>query len=887
MPEQAILDLPLVEFDQFGGRPEAVVAHCTGVYGLSGLPPHTDVAFHLAASLYRYHDSEPLFHIAALCAFFLRAQSQALAAERRVRALATATIDQQSEARDELELWQARALQLATLLLAVAGRHAAQSRRNRVLAQDRIARNLAEMSKPGFADELEGLLGPLCHNEFGHIDFEGAPPEVFARLDAEKQVLLKSGNGHARPSGRMSALADAAVSEASSSLRGLGALKAELEEMRNELREAAAQLGKAARERRELEDLLRESEQLANERALALEEARGALELSVADARERLARFEREQQAVVEQLRARVLELTAQHGAALQEAARLAQELREVRSVNEQAGREMTRVLQRTASTESEREDLLTRIAAFDAEREVAARTIDALKEKVAHSKDQIARRDETFEELQRALAELREELVASETRLAAKEASLLALENEAEQLRGEAEHTRQVGKVLTVSESRLTQAQSKLADAELRISQLEAALADSKERLTQTEGRLKEQRRNVEVVSGQLAEAETLSNERGEKLARLEAELAEARRNLGDATTKLGETSARLKSVASTGRDVEADMAKAKAALEDQRRAAARLEEALKTREAELAKLRQNEADEARRKQGLEEQSAKLRQQLELQAKELSARAGQSEQESEAVRQKLLAAELRLMDVQQKLAFTEEDLRAAHERSTDHAGKLAAELQLLRDRLAHAETDRAALSQSLSQGGGRREELAALEKRIAQLEQQAREHETDAEKSRVEAEKTRRKLDETDAFLIARQRELERVQTKQKYLVSEIKTIADLRTRMEQAANPEAAQAIASEVAKRLDNLFAEAGAPVHADRKTEKIVVLHLKKSESEIRAEAGDAFVATGEQARSQAEEAKQEDTRAMDAKAPKTRRTSKKSKKDNAQ
>ncbi len=888
MPEQAILDLPLVEFEQFGGRPQAVLDFATQFYSLSGLPPHRDVAFHLTASLCRYRDSESVFALAALCAFVLRAQAAALAATRRVNALATATLREQTQARDDLESRLERALQLATLLLAVAGRHAAQSRRNSMAAEARVARNLGEMSKPAFGEELETVLDPLMRNEYEQIDFTGAPPEVFARIERERVTLIRTGNGHARSSGRLNVVANNAVSEASSSLRGLGALKAELDEMRGELRGAAEQLGKAARERRELEELLREAEHLSSERALALEEARGALELSVADARERLARFEREQQSHVEALRARQAELTHERDAGLQEIARLRRDLDAARGANENAGIELTRVLQRTAATELEREDLLTRVAGFDAEREVAARTIDALKEKVSQSKEQIARRDETLEEMQHALEELREELVSSETRLASTQASMLALETEAEQLRTDALHTNKAEQGRTVSESRLTQAQTRLSEAERRISQLEAALSDGKERLTQAEGRIKEQRRNVEVVSGQLAEAETLSNERAEKTARLEAELADARRALGEANAKLGETSARLSTVSSSGRDLEKELAQARTALDEQRRAAQRLDESIRARDAEIARLRSHESEQSQFKLQVEEQTARLRKQLEHQTQELSAKACETEKESEATRQKLVAAELRLMDVQQKLAGMEEDLRAGQERNTDASSRLQAEIGLLRERLSHAEAERGALAQNLGRGDdSQRGERAALEKRLATLEEQAREREKESEKARVEADKVRRKLDETDAFLIARQRELERVTTKQKYLVSEIKTIADLRTRMEQAVDAQGAQALASEIAKRLDNLFSEAGAPVHADRRTEKIVVLHLKKSEAEIAADAGSAFVATGEQAREQAEVEKEieqkEDTRAMEAKAPKTRRTSKKSKK----
>jgi hypothetical protein len=94
----------------------------------------------------------------------------------------------------------------------------------------------------------------------------------------------------------------------------------------------------------------------------------------------------------------------------------------------------------------------------------------------------------------------------------------------------------------------------------------------------------------------------------------------------------------------------------------------------------------------------------------------------------------------------------------------------------------------------------------------------------------------------------------------------------------MEQEPNAEKSQALASEVARRLDNLFSEAGAPINADRRTEKIVVLHLKKSDDEIAAD-NRQFVATAKEAALPESENKG-DTRVTEAKTPKAKRTSKK-------
>ena len=886
MPEQAILDLPLVEFERFEGSVDAVSQHCIDVYGITGLSPHADAVFHLTASLFRYRDTESVFQLTALCCFFLRTLSNALAAQRRIVALGAAARDgtgltkaAYSEAQAEHTHEKANAANLCRMLLAVAGRHFVQSRRNRSAASSRLGQNLALIANASFQEELGSLIGPLSHADFSDLQFDLDPPQVFAQLDQHKARLTKPQNGHSKPSGRFSAVADEAVIEATSSLRGLGALKGELEEARHELQDAAEELVNLRRERAELEEMLRESERMASERALALEELRAALELSVSDARERLARVEREQSGELEQARRKAAESSIEREKLAAELARLTREIESLHKVKDESGREMTRVLERAALSENEREDLLSQIESFDSERDVAAKTIEVLKDKVAQSKDTIARRDEALNELQETVDSLRDELVSSETRLANAQASVLALETESEQLRREAVQGQHSGKALTDHQSRLKQAERRLADSERRVSQLEASLAESKDQLAQTEGKLKDQRRNVEVVSGQLAEAETLSNERADKLERLQSELAEARRGLGESQARLSESSARLKSVASTGKDAEQEMTRIRGQLEDQRRQVARLEETVKARDAEISRRAESEAAQGSRAANAESELAQLRRDLDRQNIELGSRAGESEKDSQETRQKLVTAELRLMEAQQKLDSAEEDLRATNERGADMRQKQDAEIALLRERLTHAEAERQVLTQSLARGeDSQGKERSALEKQVKLLEEQARAQERESEKARAEQEKTRRKLDETDAFLIARQRELERVLTRQKYLISEIKAIAELRTRMEQATTDDARSEPASEVARRLDNLFSEAGAPINADRRTEKIVVMHLKKSDGEIRSETSPEFVATGSGA--------QEPRTApeiTDAKPPRGKRTTKRSKK----
>ncbi|KAA0216394.1 hypothetical protein EDM80_04280 [bacterium] len=885
MPQQAILDLPLVEFEQFDGQVDALQRRCVAIYGLTGLPPHQDAAFHLTASLFRYRDAETLFQLAALSSFFLRSLTQVLALERRAQTLSSRLREGPRdsgllhEVRDEFARIQARSNQLGRLLLAVVGRHALSLRASRASSSARLTRNLDSLAEPSFQRSLEEMLEPLSRVDLEGIDFDLEPAEFLRQLEREKAAILRPSNGHA-PAADSLARADVAVEEAEASLRGLGALKAELDELRAELKATSERMAVMVRERHELDLLLRESERIAQERALALEDARAALELTVSEARERLARVEREQTSELEQARRRAAETEQQRRALAEEVQTLRARLDELAQTRQEAEREMTRVIERATLREGEREELLARLEASDSEREVAARTIEALKEKLGQSKDQVARRDEQVQELQDTLAALREELVETETRLANAQASIVALEGEAEELRSEAARATRTIRQRHDSEARLAQAEARRAEAELRITQLEAALAAAKEQEKQSEARLKEQRRNVEVVSGQLAEAETLSNERAAQVRQLEIELGEARRNLGENQARLSETSARLKLASTSTKDAEETVSRLRRELDELRRAQGALESAMQAREREVARLRQSEADLARRAEKAEAEQARLSRELEQAASAQNQKAGQTEQELQSTRQKLVAAELKLMDLEQKLDGAQEDARATTERLTDSARRTEAELQLLRERLTHAEAERSAALQEVARAGQRAQgEQGELERSLAQAQERLSQLEKEAARDKGESDKTRRKLDETESFLIARQRELERVQTRLKYLTGEVKSIADLRTQMEQAGSESARQASASEIARRMDNLFAEAGAPVTADRRTEKIVVMHLKKSDAELAAEAGGSFIAT---ARPAADESK--GTEVHEGRPIKGKRTTRRSRKE---
>src|SRR5688500_5827534 len=94
MPEQAILDLPVIEFALCQASMGRLHAQCIESYGLAGFRPHPDAVFHFTASLWRYREEETLKQVAGLSTFYLRALSRHVAARRRVAAVRTAMEEQ-------------------------------------------------------------------------------------------------------------------------------------------------------------------------------------------------------------------------------------------------------------------------------------------------------------------------------------------------------------------------------------------------------------------------------------------------------------------------------------------------------------------------------------------------------------------------------------------------------------------------------------------------------------------------------------------------------------------------------------------------------------------------------------------------------------------------
>ena len=95
MPDQAILDLPVIQFEYYEDSPGRLHAQCIESYGLTGFKPHPDAVFHFSASLWRYREEESLKQIALLSTCYLQALSQHVAARRRVAAI-RASMDESS-----------------------------------------------------------------------------------------------------------------------------------------------------------------------------------------------------------------------------------------------------------------------------------------------------------------------------------------------------------------------------------------------------------------------------------------------------------------------------------------------------------------------------------------------------------------------------------------------------------------------------------------------------------------------------------------------------------------------------------------------------------------------------------------------------------------------
>lgn len=884
MPQQAILDLPVLRFESYLEDPARLHADCIERYGLAGLAPHPDAVFHVAASLWRYRTDQSLAQVTGLATFFLKALSEAVASRRRLAAQQTAGARPAllREAEEDLDFAQRDLANLTRLVNELTRALLDMLRRNRNQALGQVETNLQEMASKSWSSELERLARGLLVLDASRIDWTGALDEVLEALEDLAAGLPAADAGASR-----------APAPRADQNQVLERLQAELRDYQSMANQASVRLRQIDRERRELEAMLEQTRDGRSSRVEEIDRQRETLELTVTEARRRLQSLETRQG---------------------EELGRLREDNHRLRAENERLTNELLQAIAQSTEGEGETEELLEKIEEMDSQRLEAAAAIEQLsarlsgiqKESQSQAESAAAARAK-IAELQRGVDELGKELAESEARLTQAQATILALEDSAGR-------STEFDAVLTESEGRLAETEARLVEAEARVEQLEHQLEDRDYRLGQLELRATAGKRTIDTLSGQLAESETLSSEHAARIRELERENERLRRDLSDTQTRMLDARGDMDEARESERAARSELERLREELRAERSKSdkvrvdtGRIQDELseanrraKAAEAEVAGLRTQSAEVttlAERRRTEAEQAVAAARGLERRAKDAEERLARAVAEIADLRPKLAAAEgaareagtsassgleaarheaarakseletqrraeqsageaaarLRseLAQVKSELAEVREDSAAARDLLTEKLQRAEERASLAGERIRNGEAERKALAEANEAAEkARGAERAELEGVMARLRQDAASAAQSAAAAARELEAMKARLNESDTFVIAREREIEKQTARVKYLLTEIGNVADLRTRFEQAADETKRNELASQISRKLDSLFVEAGRRVPADRRTEKIVIMHVKKDAEQIASEAEKPFLATNE-------------------------------------
>ncbi len=867
MPQQAILDLPIIEFEPFRASPDRLHAQCIETYGVNGLAPHADAAFHFGASLWRYREAESPKQVAGLAAGYLGALSLQVAARRRLAAAraGTRSVDSIESAEEELENAGAHLDDITRLVLDFVGDMLEQAATEPQRAGRRLAQNIESMAEPGWSDELEECAAGFMQSR-PRIRWQDDLVDV---LDALEEAALPpaTGNGH-------NLLDDQLVRR----------LHGELQEYREIATTASSRLQAVDSERRELERLLAQTESDFSARSVALDEVREELEHTLGEARRRLETLE-------------------QMGSAA-----AGPELEKLRAERDRLADELLNSLSSATETETSHEELIEHLEQAAIDRVQAADAIGSLGKRldaVQRDAEATAERADAYRqrmnELEDQVDELRGELADAEQRNQQAQAVIAALEN-AEGRNSEFES------FLTDAEARLADTEARLEDTQLRVDALSGELEDTRYELEKAREKLAQQKANLDSVSGQLAEAETLAGERDDRINELERENERLRRDLSDAQTRMLDAKGDMDEARATEQNLQVELkrlneriseekGKAERNLRDKEQAA----RALQAAQSELATATASHQTLAEHASTLESTTAEIEKTQRARDREIKtlreslaaadARAGESEKalaqakkdlrafneaaakaeksgaeaatarekadaDLKAMRDSAARTKAELADalaervlLQNQLAEVREEVLAARDLAKDRHDKLSEKLALTSERLQRRDDERRMLLDNLTTAEDNRraekEELEAVMQRTSTEVTSAR---AKLQSANADMKRLQDKLNETETFLIARQRELEKSENRFRSLIDEVGSVADLRTQYEKAETDTQRGKLASQISKRIDSLFSAAGKPVHADRRTEKILILHVKKNDAEIEAESDKPFVAT---------------------------------------
>ncbi|MCF6228279.1 MAG: hypothetical protein L3J82_06390 [Planctomycetes bacterium] len=866
MPQQAILDLPVIEFEDHRASLAALQDFCISNYGLIGLRPHDDAVFHFTASLWRFRAEESLFQVAALSAGYLYALTGFVAARRRLSAARQSKLDTgvDSANLDSLDVEKAEIhLDQTSDTLEDAGVILSSFFRPEI-SRSRQDRNIDLMREPEWVDRLESFCGAVV--KYGPIikRWRGDLVDILDELARYKaDVLAASSNGNTGL---------------------LQRLKKEVTDYQGLASQASVRLSEVNRERKELENLLSNRETSNVDQSLALEEARHALDVTLADARERLTNLEASKTKDASLLQQQIDGLEAEN-------AKLADEL----------------MLSETRATSGavDAEDLIEKLENANDERENAAITIENLSTrlKVVQEELEVSRDDEQVraEKLESSVDDLRTDLVRSEADLHESKATIDALESEKAR-------QSEYDDLLTASEARLLEAEDELENSSLRVEQLKNISDAKQEEISDLETKLETSDTTISEVSSQLAESETLIQGHSAHIEDLESENERLRRDLSDAQGQMLNAKGDYEESVNKERDARAQVTRMQEQQKDEHEEISLLKEELETVRLEIQTLSDMAEEASKHNEDLKDALEKIRleyEEVQNKLKEEAEKLEKATSETESIQSQLSEKEERLseasskleeqtsnseeltsetanlkyeieklqndleeaadkesttrrslielktgaVELEQDLVSAQENESASREAAQDRELKLREKLELLEDRVKNADKEKQTFLDALQTGeNNRRDEKTELEAVIEKLRKESESRHATMLEAQQQADSFKSKLDESDSFVIERERELEKTNNRKKFFEQEIQTIADLRSQYENANKDDKRDVIASQISRRLDGLFSEVGRPVHADRRTEKILVLHVKKSDEEIAAEAAKDFVAT---------------------------------------
>ena len=880
MPGQAILDLPVINFEIWLEDPQRLHALCIESYGLAGYTPHPDAVFHLAASLWRYRTEQSLAQVTGLATFFLKALSEVVACRRRASAAKAAGAKgmQLREITEELEFASRDLDDLTRLCNAMVSELLERTRKARTHALRVVEDNLQLMGDSDWAAQLDRLARGLLVLDATRIDWSGELDEVLEALEDLAAGLPAEGNGSGRK---------AAANTIDNKL--IDRMQSELREYQAIANHASVRLRQIDRERRDLEAMLAESEQDRASKTTHLDKERETLELTVSEARQRLESIEQKQGTELNRLR---------------------QNNRSLRAENERLSAELLHAVSQSTQGEDESEGLLETIEQMDSQRLEAAAAIEKLsarlgevqQESIATAQDALKSRAQ-ISGLHKQLDELRLEVVATQDKLTQAHANIAALESHSGR-------SAEVEQVLTESEGRLAETEEKLIEAESRLEQLTHQMEDRDYRIGQLEQRATVQKRTVDTLSGQLAESETLSQEHATRIRELERENERLRRDLSEAQTRMLDSRGEVDEAREGERSAKSELERVREELRTERsrvdktrvetgrvrdelaaahKRADGAEAELKTtiqqlqETSKLAEKRRLEAEQTlaaarateRRAKDTEEKLARATQELtQAEARHQAAQAAtqlateeassarddaqRAKAELDGVRRSegstsdaAMRLRAELAQVRTELAASKEEAAAARDLLNDKLQRAEEKLALGAERVRNGEAERKALSEALGSAEQRLRDQAAQDDAVlARARADVAEQTQLVNQSRKELDNLKNKLNESDTYVITRERELEKHANRVKFLLAEIGAVADLRAKFEAESDSTRRDEFASLLARKLDSLFVEAGKRINADRRTEKIVILHVKKDAQQIEQESEKPFVATKE-------------------------------------